>query len=228
MKFRRLVGIALCAVASCALADNVALTSNRTVGNQPFTGVLGMDFDVLSTIVVTHLGAFDSSLNGFAGSIQVGVFNRDTQTLVGPAVSLTGTAQALLGNSRFSDTPDFTLVPGRYAIVATGFNSLDLNGNLGVSGPGPTVDTGGGLIGFVGSSRFSTATSLTFPPNTDNGSATKYDAGTFQFLSAVPEVSMFYLFASGLCVLVAVSRRRRVSDGKLSARWDIGGMGGFR
>jgi hypothetical protein len=207
MKIRAVIASVLLLPAVGALADTVALTSNRTIGNQSFTGALGMDFNVLSPILVTHLGAFDSAQDGFRGAVQVGIFNRDNQALVGVSATLTGTTQPLLGNSRYADVVDFVLPQGNYSIVAVGFSSGDPNGNLNLGGAGPSVDNGNGAIAFVGSSRWATTGVLTFPLTSDSGSSTLYDAGTFRFTTAVPEAGTAWMLIAGFAFLGIACRR---------------------
>lgn len=214
MKLRGLVLSALTMVSiSASAVDTTALTSSRLIGNQSFDGVLGMDFDVLTPITVTKLGAFDSGQDGFAGTIVVGIFDRNTEALVGTSASMTGTSAPLDGSSRFVDVPDFFLPAGSYSVVAVGFSSSDRNGNVLFGGASPTVDTGGGAIGFVGTSRWGLSTTLSFPANPDLGPSNQYDAGTLQFTSAVPEVSEIALLLAGLPFILSFSAlRRRVNS----------------
>lgn len=202
----------MCAAAGTASAQFLALSSNITQGNQGWTGALGMDFNVLSPITVTQLGAFDSGLNGFIGTITVGIFNRDSRSLVGTSASLTGMDGSLVGSQRMADVAGFNLAAGRYSIVAIGFSNQDQNGNVGVfpyAGPSSTMNTGGGLIQFVGDARYGAqGGSFAYPLTTvDTGPANRYDAGTFSFTQAVPEPSTYALALAAIAIVGGFARR---------------------
>jgi hypothetical protein len=202
-------------LAGPAAFSATAFDSIRSVGNQSYTGLLGLDFNVLSDITVTHLGAFDSGQNGFAvgTSIQVAIFDRDTQGMVGSIATFTKDAPGTLsGKQSFMDVADFNLAPGKYSVVALGFNANDKNGNTVLGGTGPAMDNGGGLISFStngATSRFSTSTVFAFPTGTIGTVSNRYDAGTFQFTAAVPEPSAYALALIAIAGLGLVARRRQ-------------------
>ncbi len=135
-------------------------------GNQAWTGTLGMIFQVNTPVTVLSLGAFDSNQDGFAGTIEVGVFVGSGPN-VGPLVpglllSLTGSGDTLINGSRFRNLPaPVVLSPGSYVLAAQGFSSSDLNGDVRCTAAIPggsciptnafslsTLNTGGGRITF--------------------------------------------------------------------------------
>ncbi|MES2901932.1 MAG: PEP-CTERM sorting domain-containing protein [Pseudomonadota bacterium] len=190
-----------------ASAGVLALDSTRQVGNQDWTGSLGMDFDVLSPIMVTGLGAFDSGHDGFANAITVGIFNRDTGLLVSSSILTNANTSYAGTNNRMADVVDFVLGAGRYSIVAQAFSALDLNGNSGVSGSGaaPTIGISD-AISFTGSARYGVG-AFAFPTIVDAGPANRYDAGTFEF-NAIPEPGSLAILGLGLLGLGALRSRK--------------------
>jgi hypothetical protein len=200
----------------------VAYSNPTGAGNQTFPGSLGMDFNVISAagINVYSVGVFDSSQNGLAKSLTVSFYNlANTATPVLTTSIPTGTGGTVIGGDRFYALalPLF-LAPGNYSIVAQGFSESDPNGNsnpLGMGGSYGTLDTGGGLISFVGNSRWGLGSG--FPTGADY-SAAKYGAGTFTYGSAAvqtgggeaaatPEPGSAALLGAGLLVVGFWSRR---------------------
>lgn len=162
-----------------------------TLGNQPHDGPLGMAFDVVAPIAITHLGAFDSGQDGLRHAIRVAIFDRDAIRSL-TEVRMIGGDGELVGGSRFVPLAEpLVLAPGfQGAVVATGYGSAEPNGN-GIGGPVRwTTDDGGDAIAFTGSSlwgypcgqeRFGITNSCRdgFPLLVDSGPHNRYAAGTF-------------------------------------------------
>jgi Ca2+-binding RTX toxin-like protein len=153
-----------------------------TVGQQAFTGPLGMDFDVNQPVVVTKLGVFDSGSDGLAVPLTARLYNRDTQAEVTELTFAAGQTGTLVGGSRFLPLPAPVLLPAGFhgTIVAEGYSPSEPDGNFVAQPITWTTNDGGGLLSFVGSSRFG-FTPGAFPTNLDSGPAGRYAAGTFTF-----------------------------------------------
>jgi hypothetical protein len=199
----------------------IAFTSPVQIGNQVWTGSLGQDFDVLSTIEVTSLGVFDSGGDGINGTLQAIIYRRSDQSGLFAPVQFTALAPGvLIGGYRLQHLEtSITLEAGEYSIVAWGFGTNDRNGNTGctvVAGScvsaagvtGPLQDTGAGAISFIGHNRYSAAAGV-FPTTIESDpSSNRYLAGTFEF-NEVPEPATFG--ATGLVLAALAALRRRAS-----------------
>ena len=159
------------------------MVESGTSGNQNYSGSLGMDFDVLEPIRVTDLGVFDSAANGLSRTIVAQLWRRNGNSgvLLKRQVFTAGDPGILEGGSRFKELADaLVLEPGNYTMVAYGYGAGEPNGNYGVGViDGMDIDPGGGLLQFVGGSRYGAAGS--FPGSPDGGPANRYAAGTFKY-----------------------------------------------
>ena len=155
-------------------------------GNQSYNGSLGMDFDVISPILVTRLGVFDSGANGLSATLTAQLWRTaPTQQLLASLSFSTASPGTLAPSSsnRFKDlTTPLSLPAGSYSIVAFGYSTTEPNGNTSGAVPTWSTNDGGGLLRFSGTSRYGNANQ--FPPTPDGGPANRYAAGTFAFLSA--------------------------------------------
>ncbi len=153
-----------------------------TVGNQAYSGALGMDFTVTEEVRVTDLGVFDDGSDGLALTINAQLWSRSGNTGVAILASETftpGDPGTLDGGSRFKPLSEVVvLVPGDYTMVAYGYGAAERNGNQG-SNDDWNIDGAGGILQFVGGSRYGAAGG--FPGTVDGGSANRYAAGTFKF-----------------------------------------------
>ena len=155
-------------------------------GSSAFSGPLGHDFVVNSTLTINQLGVFDSKADGLARDLTAEIWTRNGNSGTRLAsLEFTGAEPGtLIDSNRFKplDTP-LVLSPGDYTVVAHGYGSGERAGNEGVGGPASsykTLDDGDGAISFVGSSRLG-ASAGAFPNTQDVGSVNYYSAGTFQF-----------------------------------------------
>jgi hypothetical protein len=189
--------LVLAATASAVLADTIAyVVPADTMGNQAFTGSLGMDFNVNQDIVVTQLGVFHDTtiIPDLLNPLEARLYLRDD---INPCnVKLLATLDftddvegTLVDSSYFKPLPTPITLPAGFqgCIVASGYG---VNGEMNGNGYGSAVVTwttndGGGLISFVGGGRYGDATMpAQYPMNIDGGPANRYAAGTFLFKAA--------------------------------------------
>jgi hypothetical protein len=161
-----------------------------TVGQQAFSGPLGMDFNVQQSIVVSELGVFDSGSDGLAVPLTARLYNRDTQTQIASLSFAAGQTGTLIDGSRFLPLASPVLLPAGFhgTIVAEGYGPAEPNGNGFAQPITWTTNDGGGLLQFVGTGR-NGSTPGTFPTSLDGGPANRYAAGTFAFDPAQTIVS---------------------------------------
>ena len=160
-------------------------------GSSTFSGPLGHDFVVNSTITITELGVFDSGADGLSRTLTAELWSRNgNQGSKLAELAFTPTdAGVLVDSNRFKPLEDpLQLLPGDYTIVAHGYGSNEKSGHEGVAGPSSafkTLDDGGGVISFVDSRLGVTAGA--FPSIPESSSSVNYfSAGTFRFsLSAL-------------------------------------------
>lgn len=177
-----------------------------TVGNQGYTGGLGMDFNVNQTIAITDLGVFDSSSNGLSSPITAAIYDRNnTATPLAQLVFATGVGDVLIDGSRFKSLSAPLILSAGFqgSIVAHGYDLGEPNGNIPVLW---STDSGGGALSFVGGGRFHPTPGI-YPTVIDGGPANRYAAGTFMF-EVVPEPASLAVLAIGLAGLGALRRRR--------------------
>jgi fibronectin type 3 domain-containing protein len=159
-----------------------------TVGSTPFNGGLGMDFDAMTNVLVTRLGAFDSVGDGINGSatltVQIYARNGNSGSVLGSLSFTAADPGVLVGGSRFKPLPVALALPkGAYSIVTYGHDSANPAGDAGSVTKTWSTNDAGGLVSFVGSARFGSGGPSNFPAAIDGGPADRYAAGTFEFRS---------------------------------------------
>lgn len=179
-----------CAVVPSGGASAGAVIAYRvpvgTTGNQSYNGSLGHDFEVVSPVVVTRLGVFDSGANGLNATLVAQIWSAGASPRLLVSQSFTSGSPGELApgtSNRFKSlaTP-LVLNPGSYTSVAYGYGATELNGNSSGNTPTWTTDTGGGLLRFTGSSRYGTAAQ--YPATADGGPVNRYAGPTFEFTNA--------------------------------------------
>ncbi len=150
-------------------------TKAGTRGNQKdFRGRHGHDFVVLSPVMITRLGAFDSESDGLHRTLVVELWSRDENDSpddfeddlgIKKLVTIEFSPEEpgeLVMSDRFKELADpIFLKPGAYSIVARGYGDREPSGNVTAYtdeftfGIGRlTTDDGEGAIRFVGTGRF--------------------------------------------------------------------------
>ncbi len=160
------------------------LVPRGTAGNQPFSGPLGMAFDVNEPVRITELGVFDDLSNGLKNTLTATLWDRtDTTTPMATLTFTPGDPGRLDGGSRFKPLPTPVTLPAGFQglIVAQGYGANERNGNS-VS-PAWTTNSGDGAITFVGPSRYGNTPGV-YPDQLDTSTANRFAAGTFNFQAA--------------------------------------------
>jgi SdrD B-like domain/FG-GAP repeat len=173
---------------SIAQGDPVAAVDipAGTVGQNPFTGSVGLDFNVNQPITITQLGVFDSGQTGLKQTLTAYLYDRTTKQLLAKVVFNPGEG-TLIGGSRFKPLDQPLTLPAGFqgTIVADGFGPNQLFSsyqpglpNAGVQ-PSWSVNNIGGRLSFVGARSGFTAGQ--FPDGVDVGIPVPYAyaAGTF-------------------------------------------------
>lgn len=183
-------------------------------GNQAFPFALGMDFNVNSAIRVSSLGVFASNGSALATPLTASIYDRTTQTAVATLVFAPGPTGTLINGSRFLNLAMPLVLSAGFQgrIVAEGYGPTNLDGSPSLLPPftGPTLNSGGGLISFVGNSPYGVSPGMY--PNTPNLFVAQYGAGTFAFdpvIAAVPEPGSFVLLATALTMFLGFAWQKR-------------------
>ncbi len=206
------------------------MVDRGTIGGQNFGGALGMDFDVLQPMVISALGVFDSNSDGIdpSSTITTYLYSRsgNSGTVITSLAFSSTSPGVLVEGSRFKPLASPLIISnGSYTIVASGFGTANPNGNLCCNAKQWTIDDGGGLIAFVGGSRYGT-TPTAFPTTIDIGPVDRFAAGTFEFF-AVPSRPMIVLNPTNQLVRPtsnAVFTVQALGDPPLRFQWSHNGI----
>jgi hypothetical protein len=188
-------------------------TAGTVFGNQVWNGV-GLDFDVNPGpgIRVLELGVYDDGSDGISGGVTLSTVLFDAVTHT-PLVQMSFTA----GDAGMWAAHDYLfkplddpilLGPGRYTLVAYGFDQNNQEHNSSIGGPGP-IFQGGGAISFY-QSVWGTGADLSavYPMNTFGPTCPDYFDGPNMVFERVPIPGAALLGAIG-AGFVGYLRRRK-------------------
>ncbi len=156
-----------------SLGETIAYsTPAGAIGNRTFNGSVGMDFDVLAPIRVSHLGVFDDGSDGLRAALTVHLYDRDdtgqpVATLTFPA----GDTGELIGGTRYLALPSPIDLPAGFlgSIVAENYQPGERYADGLYPASVGTAHDGGGHVTFVGSGR--TGDQGQFPSTVASGRA---------------------------------------------------------
>lgn len=180
-------------------ALNFDVTSGGTAGNNDQT--VGWEFDVLSTITVTHLAFYDEGQNGLTQSREVGLWD-PTGTLISTGTVLGGTAATLDGVWRLVDVPDVTLALGNGYIIGAlnNANNQDpIRSNVTHTFIAPEIR-------YI-DAKFSGLNTLLTRPTQNSVAISGFYGPSFNYIQGVPEPATMSLL--GLGALALLRKRRK-------------------
>lgn len=195
------IGVAA-AISAQALASTAAIQMTAVTSWHLWSGKLGWRFVPNQDIWLTDLGNIDKDMDGFAASVEVGVFEWDTDVLVSSTTLSSGSVETLDGFFRYKAVTPVQLITGRDYII-WGHNGIDAHTtNLHATetyAPEITVLANGARYGGWGGVS---------DGGNSMGSYTTYTGPNFKF-STVPEPATLGTLALGAIALVRRRSRRR-------------------
>jgi hypothetical protein len=208
MMFSKIRQFALC-IGLIAVLSNVSFAAfsitmheaNSTVGNQPWTGIVGLEFDVVDKFEVLSLGVYDSGNDGIQGgkTLTTVLFDATTRNILASA-TFDATDGSAVDNYLWTDITPVSLTPGRYALVSYGFDSDNLLHNTYYGGAGPDRDVRLDYVDSIWSTSTNVATA-----SFSHGTTDYFDAPNMKYTPAPGAVLLSALGAA----LVGWMRRRQ-------------------
>lgn len=152
-----------------------------TEGNAAWPGALGLDFEVVNAISISHLGVFDDLSDGLKRPLVARLYDRTLRKDVAKLEFSPSSPGSLIGGYRYKPlTSPLAFSTGfKGTIIAEGYGIEERFGNKGIANIDIQVQDGEGAVLFLGRGRYGKAGG--FPATVDGGPATRYAAGTFQF-----------------------------------------------
>ncbi|MSU61485.1 MAG: hypothetical protein EXS31_03665 [Pedosphaera sp.] len=173
----------VCIAAAVADTGNVLAfeAPPSTRGNEAWPGALGMDFEVVNAISLTHLGVFDDGGDGLKRTLTARLYDRTSKKEIGVLEFSSSSPGVLIGGHRYKTlSASVPLATGfKGAIVVEGYGTGEAAANKGLGTFPLITHDGDGAVLFVGKGRYGRAG--VYPINTDAGPANRYAAGSFQF-----------------------------------------------
>jgi hypothetical protein len=195
----------LVAFSGVANADTVALTNpSGSLATSASDQLYGWIFNVAAPITVTSLGVYDFNSN-LSISHDVGIYDQNTQALLGSTTVPAGTLGTLISGFRFQSVTPFGLGAGNYVIVMT---MPQLNSDYQLIFV-TSFNTASGITWL--NSAFDGGSTLAFPNPANNGAFAPGMFGpNFTFTSSsTPEPSTFLLMGSSILGLWSTRKRFR-------------------